>query len=168
MKNRFAYTLRMIVCVAALLTNTVGAYATDAAPAKDIVDTATADGSFTTLIKALQAAGLMATLKGAGPFTVFAPNDAAFNRLPAGMLDDLLKPENKDKLAAILTYHVVPGTVTVKEAIKLKQLDTVNGQRPIISRGGDIVSFDNAKILKTDIACSNGMIHVIDTPVIPR
>ena len=160
--------MRLILCFAVILTSFVCAYATDSSPSKDIVDTAVAAGSFTTLVKALQAAGLVETLKGAGPFTVFAPNNAAFDRLPAGMLDDLLKPENKSRLASILTYHVVPGKVTAAEAIKRKQLETVNGQSLIISQDKDIVAVDNAKILKTDIACSNGLIHVIDTPIIPR
>ena len=168
MRSKNGYTVRLIVCCAVILTSCVCVYATDSSPNKDIVDTAVAAGSFTTLVKALQAAGLVETLKGAGPFTVFAPNDAAFGRLPAGMLDDLLKPENKSKLASILTYHVVPGKVMAADVVKLKQVNTVNGQQLIISASGNIVAVDNAKIIQTDIACSNGVIHVIDTPVIPR
>lgn len=168
MSSRNGYVIGMILCCAVILASCTGAYAADSAPGKDIVDTAVAAGSFATLVKALQAAALVDTLKGAGPFTVFAPNDAAFARLPAGMLENLLKPENKAKLTDILTYHVVPGKVTAAEAIKRKQLETLKGQSLIISQDADIVAVDNAKILKTDIACSNGLIHVIDTPVIPR
>lgn len=168
MKTRNVYVTRLIICCIFILTGCIVAYAAGDSLNKDIIDMVTAEGSFTTLLKALQATGLVDTLKGPGPYTLFAPNDDAFKRLPKGMLDDLLKPESKAKLASILTYHVVPKKVTLQEAIKLKQLDTVNGQRPIISQDADIVAFDNAKILQHDIACSNGIIHIIDTPVIPR
>lgn len=136
------------------------------AQAKDIVDTAVA-GKFNTLVAAVKAAGLVDTLKGKGPFTVFAPTDEAFAKLPKGTVEDLLKPENKDKLVAILTYHVVPGSVkaaAVKDGLKAK---TVQGQEVSFKISGKDVMIDNAKIIKTDIETSNGVIHVIDTVILP-
>ena len=135
---------------------------------KDIVDTAVAAGSFNTLAKALQAAGLVDTLKGEGPFTVFAPTDDAFAKLPAGTIEDLLKPENKAKLTAILTYHVVPGNVWAKDVMSMKSAKTVNGKELSISAASGSVMVDNAKVVKTDIGASNGVIHVIDTVMIPK
>jgi transforming growth factor-beta-induced protein len=137
-------------------------------PAKDIVDTAVAAGSFKTLATALQAAGLVDTLKGKGPFTVFAPTDEAFAKLPAGTLEDLLKPENKEKLASILTYHVVPGRILAAQVVKMNSAKTVNGQSLTISTNDGTVMVDNAKVVKTDILCSNGVIHVIDSVVLPK
>ena len=135
--------------------------ATTTATAKStIVETAVAAGSFKTLVAAVQAAGLVDTLNGTGPFTVFAPTDEAFAKLPAGTLEMLLKPENKAKLAAILTYHVVPGAVKAADVVKLKNAGTVNGQRVDIK-------VDGANVVTTDIACSNGVIHVIDTVILP-
>jgi uncharacterized surface protein with fasciclin (FAS1) repeats len=134
----------------------------------DIVDTAASAGSFNTLVAAVKAADLVDTLKGEGPFTVFAPTDDAFAKLPPGTLDDLLKPENKEKLQAILTYHVVPGEVMAKDVVMLTTATTANGQDLSIGKTGDSVMIDNAKIIKTDILCSNGVIHVIDTVVLPK
>ncbi|MEE4602562.1 MAG: fasciclin domain-containing protein [Desulfobacteraceae bacterium] len=134
----------------------------------DIVDTAVKAGSFNTLVAAVQAAGLAETLKGEGPFTVFAPTDDAFAKLPAGTLDDLLKPENKDKLAAILTYHVVSGKVMAKDVMTMKEAKTVNGQSVMVSMDADTVMIDNAKVVNADIECSNGVIHVIDTVILPK
>ena len=134
----------------------------------DIVDTAVKAGSFNTLVAAVQAAGLAETLKGEGPFTVFAPTDDAFAKLPAGTLDDLLKPENKDKLAAILTYHVVSGKVMAKDVMTMKEAKTVNGQSVMVSMEADTVMIDNAKVVNADIECSNGVIHVIDTVILPK
>lgn len=136
--------------------------------ATDIVETATKAGSFTTLAKALDAAGLTETLKGAGPFTVFAPTDEAFAKLPAGTLDELLKPENKDKLKAILTYHVVPGKVMASDVAKMdgKMAKTVQGGEIHVSTAGG-VKVDNASVTQPDIAASNGVIHVIDTVLMP-
>jgi uncharacterized surface protein with fasciclin (FAS1) repeats len=151
------------VAVAGLLTPTVGR-----AAQQDIVDTAVAAGSFKTLAKALQAAGLVDTLKGSGPFTVFAPTDDAFAKLPAGTLEDLLKPENKQKLAQILTYHVVPGKVTAADVTKLTSAKTVNGKAVTIAVSGGGVTVDNAKVVKTDVMASNGVIHVIDSVILPR
>lgn len=135
---------------------------------KDIVDTAVAAGSFKTLAAALQAAGLVETLKGKGPFTVFAPTDEAFAKLPAGTVADLLKPENKAKLVAILTYHVVPGNVTAAQAAKLPSAKTVNGRSLTIHAMSGKVMVDNATVTAVDIACTNGVIHVIDTVVLPK
>jgi uncharacterized surface protein with fasciclin (FAS1) repeats len=135
---------------------------------RDLVDTAVAAGSFKTLAAALQAAGLVDTLKGAGPFTVFAPTDEAFAKLPAGTVESLLKPENKARLTAILTYHVVPGAVTAAQVTSLKSAKTVNGQSIAIATSGGTVMVDKAKVVKTDIRASNGVIHVIDTVILPR
>ena len=135
--------------------------------AKDIVDTAVSAGSFTTLAKALEAADLVGTLKGAGPFTVLAPTDEAFAKLPAGTVADLLKPENKDKLRAILTYHVIAGKVTAAQVVKLSSAKTVNGQNVQISAAGNSVKVNDAQVVKTDIKASNGVIHVIDTVLLP-
>ena len=132
----------------------------------DIVDTAVAAGDFTTLATALKAAGLVETLKGEGPFTVFAPTDEAFGKLPPGTLEGLLK--DKEKLAAVLTYHVVPGNVTSREVVELRSAKTVNGQRIKISSMHGNVMVDNAKVTKVDIAASNGVIHVIDTVIMPK
>jgi len=137
------------------------------APSKDIVDTAVAAGSFTTLAKALQAAGLVETLKGKGPFTVFAPTDEAFAKLPAGTLDELLKPENKAKLTRILTYHVVPGKVTAAQVVKMNGAKAVSGDTIHIKTSGKTVMVNDATVVKTDIAASNGVIHVIDTVIMP-
>ena len=133
---------------------------------KDIVDTAVAAGNFTTLAKALQTAGLVETLKGAGPFTVFAPTDDAFAKLPAGALDALLK--DKAKLTAVLTYHVVPGKVMAADVVKLDSATTVNGKSVKIQAAGGTVMIDGAKVIKTDIKCSNGVIHVIDSVILPE
>ena len=136
--------------------------------AMDIVDTAVSAGSFNTLVAAVKAAGLVDTLKGDGPFTVFAPTDDAFSKLPAGTVDDLLKPENKSKLQAILTYHVVAGKVMAADVTGIDSAKTVNGQSLSVKVEGDAVMIDNAKVIKTDILCSNGVIHVIDTVVLPK
>ncbi|HEX6212402.1 MAG TPA: fasciclin domain-containing protein [Methylomirabilota bacterium] len=132
---------------------------------RDIVDTAVAAGSFTTLAKALEAAGLVETLKGPGPFTVFAPTDDAFAKLPAGTLEALLA--DKAKLTEVLTYHVVPGKVMAADVVKLERAATVQGQSVMIStRPG--VKVDNANVTKTDIVASNGVIHVIDAVILPN
>jgi uncharacterized surface protein with fasciclin (FAS1) repeats len=135
---------------------------------KDIVETAIAAGQFKTLTAALQAAGLVDTLKGAGPFTVFAPTDAAFAKLPAGTVENLLKPENKEKLTAILTYHVVAGRVMAAQAMKLSSAKTVNGEELSIHTEGGKVMVNGATVTKADIVCSNGVIHVIDTVLLPN
>jgi len=135
---------------------------------KDIIDTAVGAADFKTLVTAIKAAELVDTLKGTGPFTVFAPTNEAFAKLPAGTLDDLLKPENKAKLASILTYHVVPGKVMAADVVKLSEAKTANGQSLTIKVKGDEVMVDGAKVTKTDIKCSNGVIHVIEQVVLPK
>ena len=135
---------------------------------KDIVETAVAAGSFKTLAAALNAAGLVDTLKGPGPFTVFAPTDEAFAKLPAGTVEDLLKPENKAKLVAVLTYHVVPGSVTSSQVVKLTSAKTVQGQSVTISAKDGKVKVDGANVAKADVMASNGVIHVIDSVILPR
>lgn len=134
---------------------------------KDIVAVASSAGSFNTLVAAVKAAGLVETLQGAGPFTVFAPTDEAFAKLPKGTLEDLLKPENKSKLAAILTYHVVPGKVMAAD-VKTMKAKTVNGQELDVKASSSGVKINDAKVVKTDIETSNGVIHVIDTVVLPK
>jgi uncharacterized surface protein with fasciclin (FAS1) repeats len=135
---------------------------------KDIVDTAVAAGSFTTLAKALTAADLVATLKGPGPFTVFAPTDEAFAKLPAGTLENLLKPENKAMLRRVLTYHVVSGKVMAADVVKASSAKAVSGDMLSIKAGGGSVMVDQARVVKTDIAASNGVIHVVDAVLLPR
>ncbi len=129
---------------------------------KDIVEVAVAAGSFNTLAAALKAGGLIETLKGEGPFTVFAPTDEAFAKLPEGTVEDLLKPENKDKLVAILTYHVVPGKIMAGDLLSTGSAKTVNGQKAPIG-----LTVAGANVVKADIAASNGVIHVIDTVMMP-
>jgi uncharacterized surface protein with fasciclin (FAS1) repeats len=141
---------------------------TVAAKAADIVDTAASAGDFKTLVAAIEAAGLVETLKGKGPFTVFAPTDAAFAKLPAGTLEDLLKPENKDKLTAILTYHVVAGKIMSADiAGKTEMVETVEGDKLTVDAMKG-VKIDNATVTSADIEASNGVIHVIDTVLLPK
>ena len=136
--------------------------------AKDIVDTAVSAGQFETLVAAVKAAGLVDTLKGEGPFTVFAPTDAAFAALPEGTVENLLKPENKEKLVAILTYHVIPGKVMSGDiAGKTANVKTVHGGKLSIDATNG-VKVDNATVTAADIETSNGVIHVIDTVVLPN
>ena len=136
---------------------------------KDIVDTAVGAGSFQTLVAAVKAAGLVETLKGPGPFTVLAPTDDAFKKLPAGTVESLLKPENKDKLVAILTYHVIPAKALAADVVKLsgKKVKTVQGSEVAIAVTDGTVSVNGAKVIKTDIVTSNGVIHVIDQVILP-
>lgn len=150
----------------ALITLTLSAQAQH--DTKDIVETAKAAGSFKTLAKALQAADLVETLKGQGPFTVFAPTDEAFAKLPAEALNDLLKAENKQKLQRILSYHVVAGRVSAADVVKLRTAKAVSGDTIDITAKGGTVRVDNARVVKTDIAASNGVIHVIDTVIMPE
>ncbi len=145
-----------------------GSYGAKKTAQKDIVDTAVAAGDFNTLAAALQAAGLVDTLKGDGPFTVFAPTDEAFAALPPGTVENLLKPENKDQLIAVLTYHVVPGKVTAAQASKLTEAETVNGQDIRISQSYGKVKIDQATVIAADIEASNGVIHVIDEVILPQ
>lgn len=134
----------------------------------DIVDTAVEAGSFNTLVAAVKAADLVETLKGEGPFTVFAPSDEAFAKLPEGTVENLLKPENRAQLQAILTYHVVAGSVKAEDVVKLDSAMTVQGQEVAIVVNDDGVTVDGAKVVQTDIETSNGIIHVIDTVILPK
>ncbi len=152
-------TLSKVMSLAALMA------ATSIASAADIVDTAVSAGQFNTLVTALKAANLVDTLKQKGPYTVFAPTDAAFAKLPAGALDSLLK--DKDKLTAVLTYHVVPGKVMAAQ-VKPGAVKTVQGQSLTVSAKDGAVMVDDAKVIKTDIEASNGVIHVIDSVVMPN
>jgi uncharacterized surface protein with fasciclin (FAS1) repeats len=135
---------------------------------KTVVENAAANESFKTLVAAVKAAGLAETLSGPGPFTVFAPTDEAFAKLPAGTLESLLKPENKSKLVEILTYHVVPGNVKAKDVVGLKDAKTVNGKNVTITVKEGTVFVDGAKVVKTDITSKNGVIHVIDAVILPK
>ena len=150
---------RLILVFAAIAMFTV------AASAADIVDTAVSAGSFNTLVTAVKAAGLVDTLKGPGPFTVFAPTDDAFAKLPAGALEALLK--DREKLKSVLLYHVVSGKVMAADVVKIKSAQTVEGSPVKISVKGGTVMIDNARVIKPDVECDNGVIHVIDTVIMP-
>jgi uncharacterized surface protein with fasciclin (FAS1) repeats len=164
LKNTFAFAT-----VAAVVL-TVAASGTTAvrAETRDVVDTAIAAGSFKTLAKALDAAGLVTTLKGVGPFTVFAPTDEAFAKLPDGTLETLLKPENKEKLRRILTYHVVAGTVMASDVVKLQSAKAVSGDTITVKVKDGVVHVDNATVTSADVLASNGVIHVIDSVILPK
>jgi len=164
--NKQLKTMALIVLTAfAFSTMAGGSYKKKS---KDIVDTAVAAGSFTTLVSAIKAAGLVDTLKSDGPFTVFAPTDEAFAKLPSGTLETLLKPENKEQLVAILTYHVVSGKVKAKDVINLSSATSVQGADVnIMLKEGGVVLNGNSNVVKTDIKTSNGIIHVIDTVILP-
>lgn len=158
------FTKRCALSIAAVC---LGFVSSAQAQTKDIVDTAVEAGSFKTLTAAAKAAGLVDALKGDGPLTVFAPTDEAFAKLPEGTVESLLKPENKEKLAAILTYHVVSGKVLAEQVVGLSGAQTLNGQRLDVKVDGSKVKVDSANVVKTDIECSNGVIHVIDSVVLP-
>ena len=158
---------KMILRLPVLLAGVAALAMVSNASAADLVDTAVA-GHFNTLATALKAAGLVDALKGAGPFTVFAPTDEAFANLPSGTLENLLKPENKDELRKILTYHVVAGRVTAKDVVKLDSAKTLEGGSVVIHALDTGVMVNNAHVTNTDIAASNGVIHVIDTVLIPK
>ncbi len=158
--------IKSLALALALVAAPVAVEAQMAAPAKDIVTTAVEAGSFKTLAAALQAAGLVETLQGKGPFTVFAPTDAAFAKLPAGTVEALLK--DKTKLTQILTYHVVPGKVEARDVVKLTSAKTVNGQAVTIKVVDGKVMIDAATVTGADVQASNGVIHVIDTVILPK
>ena len=158
----------LLIAPATAVAQEAQGYAPAAAPAGDIIETATSAGSFTTLAKALEAAGLVETLKGEGPFTVFAPTDEAFAKLPEGTVQELLKPENKDKLTAILTYHVVPAKATSEQVAGMSSAKTVQGGEVKLKASGGKVTVDNANVIKADVMASNGVIHVIDTVLMPK
>ena len=166
MKSRVTGIASMAAVVLAVVGLAIGSTFARATN-QDIVDTAVGAGQFKTLAAALRAAGLVDTLKGPGPFTVFAPTDAAFAKLPAGTVESLLKPENKAKLTAILTYHVVPGAVKAEQVTKLDEAKTVNGTMVKVSTDHGKVMINDANVVKADIPASNGVIHVIDTVILP-
>lgn len=174
-KTKTQYLIKVMkkirILTLAMLVATIGfssvSHAGSKTAGKDIVAVASTAGSFNTLVAALKAAGLVETLQSAGPFTVFAPTDEAFAKLPKGTVEDLLKPENKEKLAAILTYHVVSGKVMAAD-VKTMKAKTVNGKELDIKVSSNGVTVDNAKVVKTDVAASNGVIHVIDSVVLPN
>ena len=162
-------TIRILTITALVATTSFfgAAHADSQAKGNDIVAVASSAGSFNTLVAAVKAAGLVETLQGTGPFTVFAPTDEAFAKLPKGTVEDLLKPENKQKLIAILTYHVVAGKVMAAD-VKTMKAKTVNGKELDVKVANGAVTVDNAKVIKTDVAASNGVIHVIDTVLLPN
>jgi uncharacterized surface protein with fasciclin (FAS1) repeats len=165
-ESRAATVLGVVVAMAVLVAVTLSSTFSRASN-QDIVDTAVTAGQFNTLAAALKASGLVDTLKGSGPFTVFAPTDAAFAKLPAGTLENLLKPENKAKLVAILTYHVLPGDVTAAQVATLTQAKTVNGAILKLSAHDGKLMVNNADVVKADVEASNGVIHVIDAVLLP-
>jgi uncharacterized surface protein with fasciclin (FAS1) repeats len=160
----FLFSMLALVCAVGSVQVAV---AQDTA-SKTVVEIAAGNKDFSTLVAAVKAAGLAETLSGKGPFTVFAPTNAAFEKLPKGTVESLLKPENKKKLVAILTYHVVAGKVMAADVVKLDKAKTVQGQEVKIVAGKDGVKVDNASVVKTDIVGSNGVIHVIDTVILPK
>ena len=167
MLKTIRYSVATELILAAVAIGALGGGMNALAAEKDIVDTAVAAGDFKTLATALDAAGLVSTLKGEGPFTVFAPTDEAFAKLPAATLKNLLKPENKQQLVAILTYHVVPGKIEAAKVVKLDEAKSVSGKMIDIEVKGDTAMVNDAKVIKTDIPASNGIIHVIDTVILP-
>ena len=167
MKKVSMVVVAMAFALALTLAFTRQSKAAEDGGKKTIVDVAMAADNFKTLTAALKAAGLVETLKGDGPFTVFAPTDEAFAKLPAGTLDDLLKPENKDKLVSILTYHVVPQKAMASDVVGMTSAKTVNGKELKIRKEGDKVMVNDATVTKTDIEASNGVIHVIDKVILP-
>jgi len=160
--------MRILTAAALALGLLFATAAATQAGEKDIIDTAVKAGKFKTLAAAVKAAGLVETLKSEGPFTVFAPTDEAFSKLPKGTIKKLLKPKNKEKLTSILTYHVVPGKVMAKDVVKLEEAKTVQGSKIDIQVSGGKVMVDGATVVKTDIKCSNGVIHVIDAVIMPK
>lgn len=160
--------LALAVVMLGAIRQPAQAESTEKTTSGDIVETAVAADSFKTLVTALKAADLVDALKGDGPFTVFAPTDEAFAKLPEGALNDLLKPENKEKLKAILLYHVVPGKYAAADVMKLngKQVETLQGSKVKVKTKHSVM-VDNAKVVKTDVMTSNGIIHVIDTVIMP-
>jgi len=161
------FALKKFAAVSAAVIGLTMASTSAFSGSKDIVDTAVSAGQFETLAAALGAAGLVDTLKGDGPFTVFAPTDEAFAKLPDGTVESLLKPENKDQLTAVLTYHVVPGSVMAADVVKISEAETVNGADIDVAVKDGGVMINNAKVTAADVTASNGVIHVIDTVLLP-
>ena len=164
LKKTFAFATVAAVVLTVAASGTTGVRA----ETRDVVDTAIAAGSLKTLAKALDAAGLVTTLKGVGPFTVFAPTDEAFAKLPDGTLETLLKPENKEKLRRILTYHVVAGKVMASDVVKLQSARAVSGDTITVKVEDGVVHVENATVTSADVLASNGVIHVIDSVILPK
>ncbi|MDE1336117.1 fasciclin domain-containing protein [Vibrio aestuarianus] len=163
----FKQITALLSLVAATAIFPFTAYADGHGMKKDVVDVAVENGSFNTLVTAVKAAGLVDTLKGEGPFTIFAPTDEAFAKLPNVTVETLLQPENKDKLVSILTYHVVSGKVMAADVITMDNARTIQGQMVKITLDGDSVMINNANVVAADVKASNGVIHVIDTVLLP-
>lgn len=170
MLNKFIAVLSLMVASLAFMPAAFAGHHNegDHGMKKDIVDVAAENGSFNTLVAAIKAAGLVDTLKSEGPFTVFAPTDEAFAKLPEGTVEMLLEPENKDKLAAILTYHVVSGKVMSTDVVKMDSATTVQGEMLMVEVVDGNVMINNAKVIMADVKASNGVIHVIDTVLMPK
>ena len=168
MRTLFNKTFVALALIAGLAFSAIASADHHGEKAADIVDVAVAAGQFNTLAAALDAADLVETLKGDGPFTVFAPTDEAFAKLPEGTVESLLKPENKDQLVAVLTYHVVPGAVKSGDVVKLDSAKTLNGANVAIKVVYGSVRVDDAAVIAADIAASNGVIHVIDSVILPN
>lgn len=166
MRSLFALAMTFVVSASVLTTSVKADH--HSTTEKTIVEVAVGAKTFNTLVAAVKAAGLVETLSGEGPFTVFAPSDEAFAKLPEGTVESLLKPENKAKLVSILTYHVVSGKVMAADVVKLTEAKTVQGTTVDIKVEGDIVMIDKAKVVKADIDCKNGVIHVIDSVILPE
>lgn len=164
---KIARIVAVLSLMASALTFSTARASDEAAHPGDIVAVAAGAGKFNTLVAAVKAAGLVETLQGKGPFTVFAPTDEAFAKLPEGTVASLLKPENKEKLVAILTYHVVPGKVMAAD-VKTMKAKTVNGKELSLKVEDGKVTVDDAKVIKTDVAAKNGVIHVIDAVILPK
>ena len=164
--------MKTLLCLGLALVSvlSVSAVRAEDKPSKEltIVEVAAGNKDFSTLVAAVKAAGLVETLSGKGPFTVLAPTNAAFEKLPKGTVESLLKPENKAKLVAILTYHVVPAKAMAADVVKLEKAKTVQGQEVKIVASSEGVKINDAKVVKTDIECKNGVIHVIDTVLLPK
>jgi uncharacterized surface protein with fasciclin (FAS1) repeats len=167
MNKRNISTLVALVAILAVSLPAQAQHMSSSTYDKDIVETAMAAGQFNTLLAAAQAAGLVDVLQSEGPFTVFAPTDEAFAKLPEGTVEELLKPENRDKLAAILTYHVVSGKLMAEDVVGMSELKSVQGDMLEVSLKHGKAYIDDAQIIKTDISASNGVIHVIDSVVLP-
>ncbi len=165
MKNR---SLIAIMAIVVSLFGSLSCFAHCGTCDKSIAEVAAGNEDFSTLVAAIKAAELGDTLSSDGPFTVFAPTNAAFEALPEGALEDLLKPENSAKLVSILTYHVVPGTVKAADVVGLESAKSVEGSEIAITVEGDVVKVDDAKVVTTDIICKNGVIHVIDAVIMPK
>ena len=165
--SRFINTIAGALAASLLALSMIAAAAEHKAEAKDIIDLAATNGNFNTLSAALKAAGLVDVMKGKGPFTVFAPTDEAFAKLPKGRVENLLKPENIEQLKAILTYHVVSGKVMAADVVKLDSATTLNGADVSIAVKDETVKVNDATVVKTDVVASNGIIHVVDTVILP-